>query len=82
MFCGQLSQLHGNVEGVLYITISITVVVPVNNKPALCYIIVMTRVATGSRLVRQLLHTGHYGVPPKKRYIVEDRSQHFVVFFE
>ena len=39
------------------------------------YIIVMTWAATGSRLVRQLIHTGHYAAPPK-RYIVEDRSQH------
>ena len=34
---------------------------------ALLYVIVnvMTQAATGSRLVRQLLHTGHYAAPPK-----------------
>ena len=65
MFCGQSPKLHGNVECVIYITISITVAVPVNNTRALRYVIVMMRVATGSRLVRQLLHTGHYVAPPK-----------------
>ena len=39
----------------------------------------------GSRLVRQLLHTGHYAAPSKIRYIitiVEDkRSQHSCLLF-
>ena len=48
-----------------YITISITVAVPINNMHALRYVIVMMRAAKGSRLVRQLLHTGHYTAPPK-----------------
>ena len=60
-------KLHGNIEGVVYITIFITVAVPVNNmQHALRYIIVTTGAATGSRLVCQLLHTGDYVAPPKK----------------
>ena len=31
-------------------------------------VIVMTRATTGSRLVHQLLHTGHYAAPPKKLF--------------
>ena len=39
------------------------------------HVIVMTRaLPAGSRLVRQLLYTGHYAAPPK-RYRVEDRSR-------
>ena len=64
MSFSQLPKLHGNVESVVHITFD-KVAVPVNNTLALCYVIVMTRAATGSRLVRQLLHTGHYAAPPK-----------------
>ena len=49
--------------------------VPVNNTPALRYVIMMTWAAMGSRLVRQLLHTGHNAAPPKC-YIEEDLSRH------
>ena len=52
MFCGQLPKLHGNVKGV----------VPINNMRVLHYVIVMTQATTGSRVVRELLHTGHYVV--------------------
>ena len=38
--------------------------IPANNKPALCYVIVMKWAATGSQVVRQLLHMGHYAAPP------------------
>ena len=65
MFYDQLPKFHKNIEGVIYITISITAVVPVKNMCAVRYVTVMTRAATGSRLVRQLLHTGHYAAPPK-----------------
>ena len=37
--------------------------VPVTNTRALHYVTVMTRVAKGSGLVRQLLHIGHYAAP-------------------
>ena len=63
--CVLRPKLHVNVEGVIYITISLTVLVPVNNTRALCYVIMMTRAATRSRLVRQLLYTRHYAAPPK-----------------
>ena len=45
---------------------------------ALFYVIVIVIAATGSRLVRQRLHTGHYVAPQKrhqKRYQAEDRSR-------
>ena len=51
----------------------------------------MVRVAIGSRLVRQLLHTGHYAAPPKRytvlhpgvhiRYIVLHIGVHVLVSF-
>ena len=63
MFCGQLPKLRGNVEGLIYICNNIAV--PVNNTRVLRYVILMTRAATGSRFVCQLLHTGHYAAPLK-----------------
>ena len=44
---------------------NISISVAVKNMRALHYVIVTSRVATGSRLVPQLLHTGHYEAPPK-----------------
>ena len=66
MFCCQLPELHGNVDGVVYVNISIhKFQLNVQNVHALCYDSVMMRAATGPRLVSQLLHTGHYAAPPK-----------------
>ena len=56
-----MPKLNGNVEGFVYITISMTVAVAVNNKPALRYVNVVMRVAMSSSLV----HAGHYATPPK-----------------
>ena len=82
MFCSQLPKIHGNIEGDVYITKTCPwVAVPANNMRDLRYIIVIMRAVTGSRLVRQLLHTGHYGAPPK-RYKAEDRSRHSCSFFD
>ena len=64
MFCGLLPKLHGDVNGVVYINISIAVTVPLNITRVLRYTIVMMRAAMGSRPVRQLLHIGHYVAPP------------------
>ena len=63
--CVLRPKLHVNVEGVIYITISLTVAVGVNNTRALRYVIMMMWAATRSRLVRQLLHTRHYAAPPE-----------------
>ena len=59
-----------------------TWIVPVNDTRALHYVIVMTWAATGSRLARQLLHTGHQAAPPKNVTKWKIGVDILVIFFD
>ena len=76
VFCGQLPKLHGNVEGVVYIAISIKVAVPVNHEPALrdlrhCDDGSFDGLATCTPTITHRTLRG----ATKKRYIVEDSPE-------